>query len=274
MKANAQAKRGYSCEGRPDCAQVCIALVVTLEGLPLAYEVFDGHRADVTTVEDVSKLLREKYGRERRTWVMDRGTVSEENLEKLRAAGAHYLVGTPKGMLKRFEQRLLDKDWEEVEPGVEVKLCCAPVGGILWPLAWLWVYTRPVSHMMAYGTDVHAGRMFLASVALVIPWPISNAEWAGAAMREQSRSQPQSPMPWSAWDTCVLIRFCRRDFSPGTAQVNAASMPLDISRDSSKFRCRRYFLSCPLRFSTRSKQLRSVALWPCFSCPKTWHSNC
>ena len=128
MKGNAQAKRGYSRDGRPDCAQVCIALVVTPEGLPLSYEVFDGNRADVSTVEDILKLMREKYGQVRRTWVMDRGMVSEENLEKLRAAGAHYLVGTPKALLKRFEQRLLDKDWDEVEPGVEVKLCQAPDG--------------------------------------------------------------------------------------------------------------------------------------------------
>lgn len=128
MKGNAQARRGYSRDGRPDCLQVCIALVVTPESLPLSYEVFDGNRADVSTVEDILTLLREKYGQERRTWVMDRGMVSEENLEKLRAAGAHYLVGTPKGMLKRFEQRLLDKDWDEVEPGVEVKLCAAPDG--------------------------------------------------------------------------------------------------------------------------------------------------
>ena len=127
--ANPQARRGYSRDSRPDCVQVCIALVVTPEGLPLAYEVFDGNRADVTTVEEMMEVMRAKYGQERRTWVMDRGMVSEENLEELREAGASYLVGTPKSMLKRFERALLEEsDWEKIVTGVEVKPCPAPQG--------------------------------------------------------------------------------------------------------------------------------------------------
>lgn len=125
---NPQARHGYSRDGRPDCIQVCIALVVTPEGLPLAYEVFDGNRADVTTVEAIVECMRDKYGQERRTWVMDRGMVSEENLEMLRHTGASYLVGTPKSMLKRFERELLNGDFTYIEPGVEVKLCAAPDG--------------------------------------------------------------------------------------------------------------------------------------------------
>ncbi len=124
--ANPQARRGYSRDSRSDCAQVCIGLVVTPEGLPLAYEVFEGNRADVTTVEEIVETMRDKYGHERRVWVMDRGMVSEDNLEDLRAAGASYLVGTPKSMLKKFERALLDDDWEHVQPDVEVKLCAAP----------------------------------------------------------------------------------------------------------------------------------------------------
>lgn len=127
-KGNPQAQRGYSRDSRPDCVQVCIALVVTPEGLPLAYEVFDGNRTDVTTVEEMVEMMREKYGHERRTWVMDRGMVSEENLDMLREAKAHYLVGTPKSLLKQFERDLLEKDWERVEPDVEVKLRAAPHG--------------------------------------------------------------------------------------------------------------------------------------------------
>ena len=127
-EGNPQAQRGYSRDGRPDCVQVCIALVVTPEGLPLAYEVFDGNRTDVTTVDEIVEVMRDKYGHERRTWVMDRGMVSEENLEMLRESQALYLVGTPKSMLQRFEQRLLDHDWAQVAPGVEVKLCAAPDG--------------------------------------------------------------------------------------------------------------------------------------------------
>jgi len=127
-QGNPQAKRGYSRDKRPDCVQVCIALIVTPEGLPLAYEVFDGNRTDVTTVDEIVAMMREKYGHERRTWVMDRGMVSEDNLEMLREAKASYLVGTPKSMLKQFEQDLLEQDWEQVESDVEVKLRPSPVG--------------------------------------------------------------------------------------------------------------------------------------------------
>jgi len=123
---NPQARRGYSRDSRPDCVQVCIGLVVTPEGLPLAYEVFDGNRTDVTTVDEIVALMRVKYGHERRVWVMDRGMVSEDNLEDLRAAGASYLVATPKSMLKKFERELLDDDWEHVAADVEVKICRAP----------------------------------------------------------------------------------------------------------------------------------------------------
>jgi transposase len=126
---NPQAKRGYSRDSRSDCVQVCIALVVTPEGLPLAYEVFDGNRTDVTTVDEIVEMMRLKYGHERRTWVMDRGMVSEDNLEMLRDAKASYLVGTPKSLLKQFERGLLKHDWEQVEPEVEVKLCPSPEGG-------------------------------------------------------------------------------------------------------------------------------------------------
>lgn len=127
-KGNKQAQRGYSRDHRPDCVQVCIALVVTPEGLPLAYEVFDGNRTDVTTVEEIVEMMREKYGHERRTWVMDRGMVSEENLEMLREEQASYIVATPKSELKAFERQLLQADWEEVAPGVEVKLAASPEG--------------------------------------------------------------------------------------------------------------------------------------------------
>ena len=130
-EGNPQAKRGYSRDKRPDCLQVCIALVVTPEGLPLTYEVFDGNRTDVTTVEEIVETMREKYGQERRVWVMDRGMVSEENIEMLREAGASWLVGTPKATLKKFERDLLDeRDWSKIESGVEVKLCAAPDGSM------------------------------------------------------------------------------------------------------------------------------------------------
>lgn len=119
---NPQAKRGYSRDQRSDCKQVTLALIVTKEGLPLFFEIFDGNRRDVTTVEEIVEYVESIYGRTGRVWVMDRGMVSEENLEWLRERGTAYIVGTPKGMLKQFEKHLLDREWEQVHPDVEVKL--------------------------------------------------------------------------------------------------------------------------------------------------------
>lgn len=136
-EGNAKAARGYSRDQRPDCKQVNIGLVVTPEGLPLGYEVFAGNRADVTTVEAMVRMMEQKYGRAQRIWVMDRGMVSEENLDFLRARGARYLVGTPKRQLRQFEARLLEAtDWEEVQPGVQVKLIRHPdeAGGEIYVL--------------------------------------------------------------------------------------------------------------------------------------------
>jgi transposase len=127
-KGNVQAKRGYSRDGRPDCPQVCVGLVATREGLPLAFEIFDGNRVDVTTTEEMVGIMEAKYGKANRVWVMDRGMVSEKNLEFMRKTGARYLVGTPKAMLRKFERQLLAQNWQEVQPGVEVQLCRSPEG--------------------------------------------------------------------------------------------------------------------------------------------------
>ena len=127
-KANPQAKHGYSRDHRGDCKQVCIGLIATQDGFPLAYEVFSGNRADVTTVKEMVEIMESKYGRARRIWVMDRGMVSEDNLQFLRNRGGFYLVGTPRGMLKRFEAYLLDSDWSKVQEGIEVKLVNSPNG--------------------------------------------------------------------------------------------------------------------------------------------------
>jgi transposase len=126
---NPKAARGYSRDNRPDCKQVCIGLVVSPEGLPLAYEVFAGNRADVTTVQDIIRVMEEKYGQAKRIWVMDRGMVSEENIEFLRERNAQYIIGTPKAQLRQFEAALLEnKGWKQVREGVEVKLLAHPDG--------------------------------------------------------------------------------------------------------------------------------------------------
>jgi transposase len=129
-KENAKAARGYSRDQRPDCKQVNIGLVVTPEGLPIGYEVFAGNTADVATVEDMVRLMEQKYGQAKRIWVLDRGMISEENIDFLRARNARYIVGTPKSQLKKFQAQLLDKqDWTQVQPGVEVKRVGHPDGG-------------------------------------------------------------------------------------------------------------------------------------------------
>lgn len=126
---NEKAARGYSQDSRPDCKQVCIGLVVTPEGLPVAYEVFAGNRNDVTTLQDIVRQMEDKYGQAQRVWVVDRGIVSEANLAWLRQRGATYLVGTPKSRLKAHQAALLDQSgWQEARPGLEVKLVAAPEG--------------------------------------------------------------------------------------------------------------------------------------------------
>ncbi len=127
---NEKAARGYSRDHRPDCKQVNIGLVVTPEGLPIGYEIFAGNTADVTTVEEMVELMEQKYGQAQRIWVMDRGMISEENIEFLRERKACYIVGTPKSQLKAFEAQLLEKEnWAQVQEGVEVKLVAHPDGG-------------------------------------------------------------------------------------------------------------------------------------------------
>jgi hypothetical protein len=117
-------RHGYSRDHRPDCVQVVIALVVTPEGLPLAYEVLAGNTADSTTLKDFLARIERQYGKARRVWCMDRGVPTEEVLAQMRASDppVHYLVGTPKGRLTRLEQALLEKPWHAARPGVQVKL--------------------------------------------------------------------------------------------------------------------------------------------------------
>ena len=120
------AQRGYSRDQRGDCKQVCIGLVVSRCGMPLGYEVFSGNTADVTTVEHIVTTMEKRYGKSDRIWVMDRGMVSEDNIDFLRKEGRRYIVGTPKSMLKEFEAELLKDDWKSIRDGLEVKLCSRP----------------------------------------------------------------------------------------------------------------------------------------------------
>jgi hypothetical protein len=117
-----KARHGYSRDGRGDCRQVVIALVVTPDGLPLAYEVLAGNTADKTTLAMFLEKIQSMYGKARRVWVMDRGIPTKATLEKMRADEVAYLVGTPKALLGTLEKSFLDKPWERVHEGMEVKL--------------------------------------------------------------------------------------------------------------------------------------------------------
>jgi transposase len=124
MEDNPKARRGYSRDGRPDCLQVVIALVITTDGFPLAYEVMNGNTADCTTLRGFLDKIEQTYGKAKRMWVMDRGIPTEAILAEMRDPGRQisYLVGTPKSRIKKHEQKWLDLPWRKVRDSVEVKL--------------------------------------------------------------------------------------------------------------------------------------------------------
>jgi len=124
MEQNPKAKRGYSRDQRPDCLQLVIALVVTPDGFPLAYEVMNGNTSDRATLRGFLKKIEDTYGKARRVWVMDRGIPSEAILKEMRdpERQTFYLVGTPKGRINQHEKKWLDLPWQKVRDSVEVKL--------------------------------------------------------------------------------------------------------------------------------------------------------
>jgi transposase len=124
MEQNPKAKRGYSRDKRPDCLQLVIALVVTPDGFPLAYEVMNGNTSERTTLRGFLKKIADTYGKARRVWVMDRGIPSEAILQEMREPERQtfYLVGTPKGRIRQHEKKWLDLPWQKVRDSVEVKL--------------------------------------------------------------------------------------------------------------------------------------------------------
>src|SRR5436190_2757736 len=125
--ANSQAQRGYSRDHRPDCKQVCIALVVTFDGFPLGYEVFAGNTHDSRTLQTIVTTMEARHGVVGRVWITDRGMASAENLAWLRSTGRRYIIGAPKSELKKFIAELaMASGWRSVHEGVEVKLARHP----------------------------------------------------------------------------------------------------------------------------------------------------
>ena len=126
-EANPQARRGYSRDHRPDCKQVCIALVVTFDGFPLGYEVFAGNTHDSRTLQTIVATMEARHGVLGRVWITDRGMASADNLTWLRQTGRRYIIGAPKSELKKFALELARPDgWRMVNEGVEVKLTRHP----------------------------------------------------------------------------------------------------------------------------------------------------
>ena len=126
-EANPQAKRGYSRDHRPDCKQVCIALVVSFDGFPLGYEVFAGNTHDSKTLQTIVATMEARHGMVGRVWIADRGMASADNLAWLRQTGRRYIIGAPKSELKKFGAELARPDgWRTVHEGVEVKLARHP----------------------------------------------------------------------------------------------------------------------------------------------------
>jgi transposase len=121
-RQNPKAKHGYSRDGRGDCRQVVIALIVTPQGLPLAYEVLPGNTVDNTTLREFLQKIEDRYGKARRTWLMDRGIPCEATLAEMRQAGTDYLVGTPRSMLNKLDQSLTQLPWQQARQDVRVKL--------------------------------------------------------------------------------------------------------------------------------------------------------
>ena len=117
-----KAKHGYNRDGRSDCRQVVIALIVTMDGLPLAYEVLAGNTTDKTTLREFLAKIERMYGKARRVWVMDRGIPTEATLKEMREAGTQYLVGTPRSMLGKLDRQFADQPWQQVHEAMSVKL--------------------------------------------------------------------------------------------------------------------------------------------------------
>jgi transposase len=126
-EANPLARRGYSRDHRPDCKQVCIALVVTFDGFPLGYEVFAGNTHDSRTLQTIVATMEARHGMLGRVWISDRGMASADNLAWLRSTGRRYIIGAPKSELRKFSSALAAADgWRTVHDGVEVKLTRHP----------------------------------------------------------------------------------------------------------------------------------------------------
>jgi hypothetical protein len=129
-QANPLAQRGHSRDHRPDCKQVCIALVVTFDGFPLGYEVFAGNTHDSKTVQTIVSTMEARHGVIGRVWIADRGMASAVNLAWLRQTARRYIIGAPKASLRQFAAELAEPSgWREIREGIAVRLARWPETG-------------------------------------------------------------------------------------------------------------------------------------------------
>ena len=239
---NPHAQRGHSRDHRPDCKQVCVALVVTREGLPLGYELFAGNRTDVTTVKEIVGTMETRYGMAQRIWVMDRGMTSAANLAWLRETGRRYLVGTPKTELRRWAPQLADaQDWQTVRDGIDAKRCPGPEGAETFVLirsverrekeqrharplpdrieAGLTRLARRLAHArrpVARGpVERQLGRLLAANSRAARRYVILDADRTVAAgLRVDLGARPEWD-DWTRWsDGCYVLRSNIPDWSP------------------------------------------------------------
>ena len=189
---------GYSRDKRSDCVQVVIALIVTPDGFPLAYEVMPGNTTDQTTLAGFLEQIEQQYGRSQRVWIMDRGIPTEATLAAMRAGDApvRYLVGTPKGRLTRLEQAFLAQPWQAVRPSVTVKLL-AEEGELLHPGAECPAAAKGTRHAAAAAEDpvaaarrVTAASQYPGSVAAQARRRQAG-RWPGLGVGRQRRARPR-----------------------------------------------------------------------------------
>jgi transposase len=264
------AQRGYSRDNRPDCLQVCIGLVVTDDGMPLGYEVFAGNTADAKTIEQIVHAMEQKYGQAQRVWVLDRGMVSEANLEFLRQRGGRYMVGTPRAMLRQFEEHLVERGWREVQEGVEVKLVPGPGGAETFILARSAdrrakehamherFLTRLEAALVRMQHAAESGRLKDADVAQRRLGRLQQRYWRAAAafeIRVERLSKPAGKARlrigwtrkrrWSEWaalsEGCYLLRSNLTETDPATLwkryiQLSDAEWAFRITKDELRIR--------------------------------------
>jgi len=264
-QGNPMAQRGYSRDSRPDCPQVCIGLVVTTDGMPLGYEVFAGNTHDSQTVAQIVTAMESKYGQAHRIWVLDRGMVSEANLDFIRRRGGWYIVGTPKSMLRQFERYLTDHNWHEVQEGVEVKLVAGPEGKEWFVLARSQdrrqkeqamhqrFVERLESALQKMQRSVQTGRLKEADVAHRRVGRLQQKYWRAAGAFDIKIAVIEHPTDkarlkitwkrnrrWSEWATlsegCYLLRTNLTDRDPATLwkryiQLTDAEWAFRITKD-------------------------------------------